>query len=254
MTIRTGILLGAMMLFSVPNDPGSSPVTPKVRKSVERAVDWLLRAQNSDGSWGDNPGMRGEVGNTCIATLALMATGSSTTRGRHWRRIRDAMTWLQVNTKGWGHSSVNLDNGTLLQGKLGQNIDLYLMTLLHSQAMGTGIDARDEKRMREEMIAAVNRISSLQKSNGEWETSYEPTLTTITAWLALRQAHDAGITIHAASPKKVVDYLKKTCLNKKTGVFHDKKWGNRMRFVTQAGGLTELRPVAHPAGECVEDW
>lgn len=215
-------------------------VTAAIRASSARGVLWLRRAQNADGSWGDNLRTPGQVGNTCIATLALMATGSTTTRGEHWQAIRRAMRWLRTNAENWGHRAAPIDQGTLLQRKLGSNIDLYLLTLLYSQAMGNGIDAHDERVARTQMRAGVDRITKFQKPNGEWETSYEPTLTTITAWLALRQAHDAGITIRESSADKVVEYLKTVCLDPKTGIFKDQKWGQRIRFVTQAGALRVL--------------
>jgi hypothetical protein len=180
------------------------------------------------------------VGNTCIATLALLGTGSTATRGKHWRQIRRALQWLRKRTLGYGSSSSNLDRHTLLQRKLGQNIDLYLLTLLHSQVVGGGIDVFDDQKMLGELQLAAGRIAALQKPNGEWETSYEPMLTTIAAWLALRQTADAGVTIQHASPDKVLRYLKEDCLEKDTGIFREKKWGHKMRFVTQAGALRVL--------------
>ncbi|MFO0965076.1 MAG: hypothetical protein U0793_05745 [Gemmataceae bacterium] len=42
--------------------------TPPAR----RGVDWLLRAQNGDGSWGGAPGIAGSVEETALAVDALM--------------------------------------------------------------------------------------------------------------------------------------------------------------------------------------
>ena len=100
-----------------------------------------MRAQNQDGSWGDNPGFPGEVGNTCIAALALMATGDTISRGEHSRRIRRAVDWLLQRTRGVGAANLVLDRDTLLQRKLGENIDLYLVALLWSQVLGQHPDA-----------------------------------------------------------------------------------------------------------------
>ena len=237
MHFRRGIV-AALFVATLSSQAGvQDPVSPKAKESVDKAVRWLLGAQNRDGSWGDNPGSQGEVGNTCIATLALMSTGSSATRGVHWRPIRRALEWLQGRVRGYGASSAHLDSHTLIQRKLGQNIDLYLVTLLHSQVAGQGIDVFDDQQMLSELQQATNRIASLQQSNGAWETSYEPMLTTITAWLALRQAADAGVAIQHASPQKVLRYLKEDCLERGTGIFREAKWGRKMRFVTQAGGL-----------------
>ncbi|MCC6784095.1 MAG: hypothetical protein IT457_14730 [Planctomycetes bacterium] len=228
-----------------PQDPAPAatredPVPQKAQASADRAVRWLLKAQNADGSFGDNPGMPGEIGNTCIAVLALMSTGSTPTRGAHTRAIQRATTWLDRRARGFGISSEHLDSGTLLQRKLGANIDLYLLTLLGSQLLGNGVDEHDEVRLQGELVGAVERIAAAQQANGEWETSYEPMLTTICAWLALRQASDAGIRIPSASADKVVRYLKQDCFEPASGIFHDAKWGRGVRFVSQSGALRVL--------------
>jgi hypothetical protein len=129
---------------------------------------------------------------------------------------------------------------TLLHRKLGNNADLYLVALLYSQSTTILSAEWEDERLREELTAMVEHISSLQKSNGEWETSYEPMLTTIAAWQALKQAHAAGIVINHSSPQKVVRYLRQDCLEAKTGVFREAKWGRQERFVTQAGGIRVL--------------
>lgn len=243
-SIRNAALAALVVAITPPpiamQDRGDDPVPQRAQQSADKALRWLLRAQNQDGSFGDNPGMPGEIGNTCIAVLAFMGFGSTPTRGPQCRPIQRALTWLDRRARGWGASSEHLDGGTLLQRKLGANIDLYLLTLLGSQLLGNGVDGHDETRLQQEMTLAVERIAAAQKPNGEWETSYEPMLTTICAWLALRQAHDAGIRIPAASAEKVVRYLKQDCFESTTGIFHDAKWGRGVRFVSQSGALRVL--------------
>ncbi|HLQ36570.1 MAG TPA: hypothetical protein VK348_02125, partial [Planctomycetota bacterium] len=174
--------------------PPRDPVSQKARDSAERAIRWLLDAQNRDGSWGDNAGSRGEVGNTCIAALALLGHGSTPTRGPHWHELRRGLDWLRVRTNSYGEGRT-LDEATLLQRKLGDNADLYLVTLLYSEVVGMNTDSEEDRKMQQELGRMTARIASLQQPNGEWETSYEPMLTTTLAWLALKQAHAAGITI-----------------------------------------------------------
>lgn len=222
-----------------PQKGGDDPRPTKAVQSVDKALTWLLRAQNRDGSWGDNPGAVGDVGNTCISCLALMSTGSTPTRGRYWRPLRRALDWLHPRTRGFG-SGRSMDQHTLIQRKLGQNIDLYLVTLLYSQMAGQAVDSVQDTEMLTGLENAAARISALQKANGAWETSYEPMLTTITAWLALRCTADAGVPIPHGSPEKVVRYLEEDCLERSTGIFREKKWNNQMRFVTQSGGLRVL--------------
>jgi prenyltransferase beta subunit len=226
-------------LVAAAGAPRPDPVSPLARETAEKAVRWLLNAQNHDGSWGDNPGSPGEIGNTAIAVLALLSHGSTPTRGQHCLPLQRAFEWLSRQTRGYTGGR-HLDRTTLLHRKLGQNADLYLVALLYSQSSALWPEAWEDARMRTELTNMVAHIASLQKPNGEWETSYEPMLTTIAAWQALKQAHAAGITINHATPEKVVRYLRKDCLEQATGVFREDKWGRAQRFVTQAGGVRVL--------------
>jgi hypothetical protein len=231
-------LLLALVPVPAPSRPGD-PVSELARLSAEKGLQWLLAAQNRDGSWGDNPGSPGEVGNTAIACLALLAHGSTPSRGVHCMPVRRGFDWLAKRTRNYAGGN-ELDRTTLLHRKLGNNADLYLVALLYSQSLGVNVEAWEDQRMQQELTCMVGHIAALQKSNGEWETSYEPMLTTIAAWQALKQAHAAGITIDNASPQKVVRYLREDCLERNTGVFREQKWGRQQRFVTQAGGVRVL--------------
>ena len=128
---------------------------------------------------------------------------------------------------------------TLLHRKLGNNCNLYLGTLLLAHLATLEVSGRDQERVMTLLKRSVQHIGAMQQPNGAFETSYEPMLTTLCAWLALRQAHFAGVPI-PASADKVVQYLKRDCLDAGSGVFREKQWNNQMRFVTQAGGMRVL--------------
>ncbi len=224
------------LTLALPSGRGDELQVVRARVSQD-AVRWLLLAQNRDGSWGDNPRSPGDVSNTSIAIMALLSTGNTVSRGPHWRALRRAVDWLAKRT---ADGNGNYDTSTLVQMKLGQNIDLYLAATAYAQLLGTQMEAETEALFHKRATAMAARIAKLQKPNGEWESSYEPILTTISAWLALRQAHDAGVSVGDAAPEKVVRYLEQDCFDGASGVFRDKKWGNQMRFVTQAGALRVL--------------
>ena len=245
MIARTAVLLLPLLFTSV-GAPIQDGVTPKARRTAETALTWLVRAQNGDGSWGDNPDAPGEVGNTAIACLALLSQGSTPTRGRYYQALRRGFDWLSRRTRGYT-GGAELDRFTLLQRKLGNNADLYLVALLYTQSTELCPTRDESERLRAELTEMVRHIAALQKDNGEWETSYEPMLTTIAAWQALKQAHAAGVVIDRASPDKVVRYLREECLEKSTGVFRERKWSRAERFVTQAGGVRVL------VGESMDD-
>ena len=229
----------ALALAPAPAPPrDDDPTSAKAKASIARAFQWLHAAQNHDGSFGDDTRTPGQVGNTCIAVLAMLATGDTLTCGTQCLRIRRAVDWVRARVRNYGGGT--LDSGTLLQGKLGENVAVYLAALLYSQILGLGVSPQESREMQDELGRMTARIAALQKPSGEWETSYEPMLTTVFAWLALRQAHDAGVTVHGASAEKALQYLERTCFDKQTGAFREAKWGKQVRFVSQAGALRVL--------------
>ncbi|MHC4813276.1 MAG: prenyltransferase/squalene oxidase repeat-containing protein [Planctomycetota bacterium] len=219
--------------------PPPDPIPAPVKKSVNRGVAWLLAAQNRDGSWGNDRGHPGDVSNTAMAIIALMNTGSTINRGKYHLQIRRAVDWSLKRIKNglsFGGASYQ-PHHTLIQRKLGPNIDVYYAALLLGQLLPLELEKHEEQFARRKLRELTQLISSFQQKNGAFEVSYEPMLTTVTAWLTLRQAHAVGIAIHGASVDKVLRYLKKECYEPKTGIFREQKWGRRERFVTQAGGL-----------------
>src|SRR5262245_17030410 len=114
--LLTALVLLPVLLVTTAPTPRPDPVSPLAREAAEKAVVWLLRAQNNDGSWGDNPGSPGEVGNTAIACLALLAHGSTPTRGPHSPVLLRAFEWLGKRTRGYAGGK-ELDCYTLLHRK-----------------------------------------------------------------------------------------------------------------------------------------
>ncbi len=51
--------------------------TAEQTKSADRAVQWIVRAQNRDGSWGMDSKTPADVSATSLAGLALLSTGCS---------------------------------------------------------------------------------------------------------------------------------------------------------------------------------
>src|SRR5262245_22582308 len=70
-------------------------VTPDVVQAVARGLDYLARSQAHDGAWRDAGGYGTyPAAMTGLAGMALSAAGSTPTRGRHWREVREAMEYL----------------------------------------------------------------------------------------------------------------------------------------------------------------
>ncbi len=216
-----------------------NPIPPEVKKSIDRGITWLLGAQNRDGSWGSEPRMPGDIANTTMATIALMSTGSTVIRGRYYRQIRRAVDWsLRRIKRGINYGGAPYQpHHTQIQRDLGPNINVYYAALLLSQVIPLELDSFEERFARRKLRHLTKLVAGFQQENGAFETSYEPMLTTVTAWFCLRQTAAIGISIHGASVDKVLNYLRHECFEKKTGVFRDATHRGAERFVTQASAL-----------------
>jgi prenyltransferase beta subunit len=237
MSLRLGIVL--VLVVGLGSMPPPDPIPAKVKQSVGRGIAWLLMAQNRDGSWGSEPRFPGDIANTTMATLTLMSTGSTIKRGKYHRQIRRAVDWsLRRIKRGINYGDAPYrPHHTQIQNDLGPNINLYYAALLLSQILPLELDRWEETLARKKLREMTAIIASLQQKDGSFEMSYEPMLTTVTAWLCLRQSAAIGISIRGASVDKVLGYLRRKCYHKESGIFADPKHGSSPRFVTQASGL-----------------
>ena len=78
--------------------------------AVRRAVDWLIRHQEADGSWYGRWGVAYIYG-TCFALRGLAACGESD-REAHVLRAGEWLRSIQNADGGWGESCASYDNGT----------------------------------------------------------------------------------------------------------------------------------------------
>ena len=60
---------------------------PPAEPDLRRPVDWLIAAQNDDGSWGDGvKDPHPDVATTALAGIALLRMGHSGSRGQYQER------------------------------------------------------------------------------------------------------------------------------------------------------------------------
>lgn len=67
------LIVSLVAAIVVQGAPAQDLEPSKVRESIERGVEYLLRSQNDDGSWSDFPTVHGGV--TALVTLALLNSG-----------------------------------------------------------------------------------------------------------------------------------------------------------------------------------
>jgi hypothetical protein len=73
-------------------------VTKEVHEAIQGGLAWLSRNQGNEGSWRNSGGYGSyPAAMTGLAGMAFIASGSTPTRGRFWREVRDSVDFLLKN-------------------------------------------------------------------------------------------------------------------------------------------------------------
>jgi len=231
---------------------------PDTESAVERALAWLARNQNADGSWDLNGKSRKAAGNrwwhargrgmrpsmTGFAALAFLGAGYSTKAKTKYRdNVNKAVKWLIENQRADGSWPGRTERCTYTQG-------VATLALAEAWAM-----SRDPK------IRAAARKGvawSLKGQNPYAGWDYSPrggtSDTSITVWncLALRSARLAGLKVDNVAFQGVRTWLN-AAQDMKSGAGSGRDWaGGAFAYRGRPSGGLRSRSgsvtVMHPAG------
>lgn len=199
---------------------------PKIKQSVSRALDWLAGEQKPQGFW-EAQGSQYRVAMTALAGNALLCEGSTTTRGKYAKNIRNAVTYLL---------DMSHPNGLI-----GFENDYHYMyghgfsMLFLSQVFGEEEDAGRREELRAKLSKAVEFCAAAQTSAGGWGyvsakdgNDFDEGSTCITQVQGLRACRNAGIPVAKEVIDKAVAYIK-SCTTPDGGVQYSKKTGGGAR-------------------------
>ena len=208
-------LTALLVLMLVPGVKGEPPqVAPDTARAVDKGIEWLLKAQRRDGSWGLDIGTRPEMSCTVVAALALVA-GGNTVRGgpdpRCVAAVRSAVEYILRQGRGM-RDDIWRGQPTLVQNKLGKRIHSFFASVLLSQVYGMNgpwVTPEDREELRELISTLGDRIVSSQEADGSWhKNTFGSLKATCMAWLALRAAHSTGLNVEGAAVDKTVAFIK----------------------------------------------
>lgn len=181
-------------------------ITPALDDAVERGLAYLASTQLDDGSW-DGGRFGKNVAITALAAIAMMAEGSTASRGVYADPIRRGLDFVLDSTKDNGLIAAEANNGpmyghgfaTLFLG------EVYGMT-------GGGADSDLSERIHETLVKAVRLIEQTQNEDGGWRYNPVPydadVSVTICQIMALRSARNAGIEVSGGTIDRAVDYVR----------------------------------------------
>jgi hypothetical protein len=243
-------------------------------KVVKKGLTWLAARQQKDGGWGEGvfnfnmpfirPGGFGprpstrrkktkvkeksNVADTCIATLALVRSGSTPKKGPYAKRINRAVNYVLKHVEKADETSLKLQNfdqtmplkgikgfkvrppvmnmgflqTPLVHRKIGTHVDTFLATLLLSEVRGHMPDPKAEKRLDAALTKLIGKLTKNQGDNGSWAeagVSWAPVLGQSLAAKAINRARQAGAKV----PDAVLDKVKKFAeanFNAQNGTFN----------------------------------
>lgn len=209
----------------------SAQTDAQVQKAVTRSLEYLARNQKRQGYWEANGGQY-RVAMTALSGIALLAEGSTTTRGKYSRNISGAVDFL-------------LD-AAQPNGLIGYPDDFHytyghgFSMLFLSQVYGEEEDAQRRQQIKRVLEKAVRFTAEAQTSRGGWGyvsardgNDFDEGSTCVTQVQALRAARNAGIVV----PREIIDRAKRyiyDCMASDGGVQYSIRGGGSRAPITAA--------------------
>ncbi|MFN3243048.1 MAG: prenyltransferase/squalene oxidase repeat-containing protein [Planctomycetota bacterium] len=237
--VRT-TLAATLVALAIPAQENSYPpgVTAEVHASIERGLKWLSNNQANDGSWRNSGGYGSyPAAMTGLAGMAFIASGSTPTRGRYWREVRQSTKFLLKHADpGTGVVSVPAEEGRSMYGH-------GFATLYLASVYGMEEGLREQQRLKRVLDKAVALIASAQSSAGGWiytpDSNSDEGSVTVTQIQALRACRMAGIVCNKKTIDKAVDYIKR-CQNGDGSIRYSLRSGGDGRPAITAAGVAVL--------------
>lgn len=198
-----GLLLSGSLLQAAPRTPQER----QVDNAVSRALNFLSREQNPDGSW--NIGNQPSTAATSLAVMAFLAGGYVPDEGPYGMQITRGINWVIASQNGNGM----LDN----TGGHGAMYSHGISTLMLAEVIGMlNKDlAKDVKRSLERAVKVILNAQNVRKPvehAGGWRygpDSRDSDLS-VTGWqlLALRASKNVGCDVPAENIDAAIAYVK----------------------------------------------
>lgn len=213
-------------------------VTKDVHEAIGRGLEFLSRNQANDGSW-RNAGGYGSypAAMTGLAGLALTAAGSTATRGKYWREVRNSADFLMKNADlNTGVISVPQEEGRSMYGH-------GFATLYLAQVYGMEEDLERQKNLHKVLTKAVQLIAQSQSGAGGWlytpDSGGDEGSVTVTQIQALRACRNAGIVVPIQTINRAVAYIKK-CSNADGSIRYSASSGGEGRPAITAAAVAVM--------------
>src|SRR5262245_28463485 len=228
--------VGARCLLAAPPEPAPEPraakplvavqitdaavemkfaVKPKeLSPAVKKGLEYIVKSQQDDGGWnqgggwriGATGGGRGEgpkgeapsdIGNTCLALLALVRAGNTATEGEYKDAVKKGLKFVVTKIEKYGSESLYITDvrGTQLQSKIGPYVDTFLANLLLAELRGKAGD--QEKGLVAALEKTMTKIVQHQTADGNYANNggWAPVLSVAIANKSVARAKQNGVAV-----------------------------------------------------------
>lgn len=202
----------------------------RTEKAVQKALAWLARQQNADGSWSDSRYPH-NTAITSFALLAFMSQGNLPNKGRYGAEVAKGARFLMAAQRPDGY----------IVGARGGNMYCHGMATL---ALGEIYGNTRDKSVKKVLEKAVKLIVGAQDpGTGGWRYQPRPNgadiSVTIMQVMALRAAKNAGLHVPDKTMKRALRYIN-DCYDKRSGGFTYQPRNRAPGFARTAAGICVL--------------
>ena len=205
--MRRGICFTLALVLAAPQGRGEDAevrLLPKgidrdTKASIDKALEFLAREQAKDGCWRSGGGYgQYPCAMSALAGLALLASGSTPTRGPYAKNVRRVTRYLLGQQQQNGLIAAPIEEGRSMYG---HGFGLLFL----SQVYGMEEDVQKQRRIKDACKRAITLIARSQSADGGWlytpDSGGDEGSVTVTQVQALRGCRNAGIFV----PKKTID-------------------------------------------------
>jgi prenyltransferase beta subunit len=183
-----------------PEKSAAKMITPAAQQGIDLGLKWLAGRQNEDGSFGAGA-HRSNAAICGLSGMAFLAAGSTPGRGPYGDRVQRAVDYLLATAQ---PSGFICESPPTSQGPMYSH---GFATLFLAECYGMS----PRKELREKLGLAIKLIVNAQNGEGGWR--YYPKIddadisVTVCQMMALRAAHNAGISVPKKTFEKAIKYV-----------------------------------------------